>query len=247
MAAESPAPSAISGPPRAQLGVLGECSVWGTRLTDVPAARKLLDGSAQFAHTCQDFASGIVDACGPKSPDSHRVIWGLTARPPVSPGGLSSGFPFARRVLCLRLPSSGFPSSGVLRFGPFGRCPVPAPLRFPSGFPSRGCAGETRSCGPTARRAEPAPAQPGSAPPAGRQADQVGQHPLTRQHRHRHDLLPAGRRHRQRHPRAHQRDPRPGADRPGQPDHRRGQHGDSPRLTAATRPQLLSGQDDGMP
>ena len=168
MAAESPAPSAISGPPRAQLGVLGECSVWGTRLTDVPAARKLLDGSAQFAHTCQDFASGIVDACGPKSPDSHRVIWGLTARPPVSPGGLSSGFPFARRVLCLRLPSSGFPSSGVLRFGPFGRCPVPAPLRFPSGFPSRGCAGETRSCGPTARRAEPAPAQPGSAPPASR-------------------------------------------------------------------------------
>ena len=40
-----------------------------------------------------------------------------------SPGGLSSGFPFARRVLPFRPPSSGFPSSGVLRFVPFGRCP----------------------------------------------------------------------------------------------------------------------------
>ena len=40
-----------------------------------------------------------------------------------SPCGLSSGFPFARRVLPLRPPSSGFPSSGVLRFVPFGRCP----------------------------------------------------------------------------------------------------------------------------
>ena len=39
------------------------------------------------------------------------------------PCGLSSGFPFARRVLPLRPPSSGFPSSGVLRFVPFGRCP----------------------------------------------------------------------------------------------------------------------------
>ena len=52
-----------------------------------------------------------------------------------SPRGLSSGFPFARRVLPLRPPSSGFPSSGVLRFVPFGRCPVPVPLRRPSGFP----------------------------------------------------------------------------------------------------------------
>ena len=45
------------------------------------------------------------------------------------PRGLSSGFPFARRVLPLRPPSSGFPSSGVLRFVPFGRGPVPVPLR----------------------------------------------------------------------------------------------------------------------
>ena len=51
------------------------------------------------------------------------------------PCGLSSGFPVARRVLPLRPPSSGFPSSGVLRFVPFGRCPVPVPpsvsLRVP--------------------------------------------------------------------------------------------------------------------
>jgi hypothetical protein len=51
------------------------------------------------------------------------------------PRGLSSGFPFARRVLLLRPPSSGFPSSGVLRFVPFGRGPVPVPLWCPSGFP----------------------------------------------------------------------------------------------------------------
>ena len=98
-------------------------------------ARKLADDYAQFAQTCQHCASSIVDACGPKSPDSHRVVWGLTSRPPVLPGGLSSGFPFARRVLPHRPPSSGFPSSGVLRFGPFGRCPVPVPFRFPSGVP----------------------------------------------------------------------------------------------------------------
>ncbi len=101
-------------------------------------ARKLADDDARFARTCQDSASGIVDACGPGSPDSHRVVWGLTSRPPVSPCGLSSGFPFARRVPPLRPPSSGFPSSGVLRFVPFGRCPVPVPLRFPSGSPSLG-------------------------------------------------------------------------------------------------------------
>ena len=97
-------------------------------------ARKLVGDYAQFAQTCPDSASGIVNACGPGSPDSHRVVWGLTSRPPVPPAGfppvsrLPAGFsPFA-------LPSSGFPSSGVLRFVPFGRCPVPVPLRCPSGF-----------------------------------------------------------------------------------------------------------------
>jgi hypothetical protein len=101
------------------------------------AARKQTDGSAQFAPSAQKSANGTVDACGPKSPDSHRVVWGLTTRPPVSPGGLSSGFPFAHRVPPLRPPSPGFPSSGVLRFAPFGHhCPVPVPLRFPAGCPS---------------------------------------------------------------------------------------------------------------
>ena len=84
-------------------------------------ARKPVDDYAQFTQTCQD-SSGTVDACGPKSPDSHRVVWGLTSRPPV-PLRASSGFPFARLDLPLRPPSPGFPSSGVLRFVPFGRCP----------------------------------------------------------------------------------------------------------------------------
>ena len=53
-----------------------------------------------------------------------------------SPRGLSSGFPFAHRVLPRRPPSSGFPSSGVLRFVPFGRRPGSgSPFRCPSGFP----------------------------------------------------------------------------------------------------------------
>ena len=80
-------------------------------------------------------SGGGVDACGPGSPGSR-------------PGGLgphltSSGFPrraFLRLPVCppgspLRPPSPGSPSSGVLRFVPFGRCPAPVLLRFPSGFP----------------------------------------------------------------------------------------------------------------
>ena len=48
------------------------------------------------------------------------------------PCGLSSGFPFARWALPLRPPSPGFPSSGVLRFVPFGRCPGSgSPVGFP--------------------------------------------------------------------------------------------------------------------
>ncbi len=89
---------------------------------------KLAGDSAQFAQTWQDSASGIVDACGPGSPDSHRVVWGLTSRPPGPPAGfppvsrLPAGFsPFARLPLVslhpafsglsLRpLPGSGSPS-----------------------------------------------------------------------------------------------------------------------------------------
>ena len=77
----------------------------------------------------------MIDACGPKSPDSHRVVWGLTSWPPV-PLRAFLRFPVCPRVLPLRPLSSGFPSSGVLRFVSFGRCPGSGSLRFPSWFPS---------------------------------------------------------------------------------------------------------------
>ena len=84
----------------------------------------------------RDSASGIVDGCGPKSPGSHRAVWGLISRPPVSPAGfppvsrLPAGFfPFVRLPLVSLRPA--FSGS----FVPFGRCPVPVPPRFPSGFP----------------------------------------------------------------------------------------------------------------
>jgi hypothetical protein len=94
-------------------------------------AIKLVDGYAQFAQTRQDSASGIADACGPKSPDSHRVVWGLTTRPPVSPAGfppvsrLPAGFfPFVRLPrVSLRPAFSGWFPSAVAQF------------RFPFGFP----------------------------------------------------------------------------------------------------------------
>ena len=98
---------------------------------------KLAGGSAQFAQTWQDSASGIVDACGPGSPDSHRVVWGLTSRPPVPPAGLPpvsrlpAGFsPFARLPLVsLRPAFSGSSPSAVARFRfPFGVPPGSVPL-----------------------------------------------------------------------------------------------------------------------
>ena len=134
-AATQPSRSA-NRPPRAQVALSG--STAAGRATDrrpLPA-RKLVDDHTQFAQTCQDSASGIVDACGPGSPDSHRVVWGLTSRPPVPPAGfppvsrLPAGFsPFARLPLVsLRPAFSGSSPSAVAR--------VPVPLRFPSGFPS---------------------------------------------------------------------------------------------------------------
>ena len=99
--------------------------------------RKRAGDYAQFAQTCQDSASGIVDACGPGSPDSHRVVWGLTSRPPVSPAGfppvsrLPAGFsPFARLPLVsLRPAFSGSSPSAVARFQfPFGVPPGSLPL-----------------------------------------------------------------------------------------------------------------------
>jgi hypothetical protein len=94
-------------------------------------ARKQVDGCAQFAQTCRDSASGIVDACGPGSPDSHRVVWGLTSRPPVPPRA------FLRFPVC---PPGSPPSPAFLWFPFVRRSPVrplrPLPgFRFPFGVP----------------------------------------------------------------------------------------------------------------
>jgi len=79
----------------------------------------------------KDSASGIVNGCGPKSPGSHRAVWGLISRPPGFPAGfppvsrLPAGlFPFIRLPLVSLRPafSGSFPSA-VARF------------RFPLGFP----------------------------------------------------------------------------------------------------------------
>ena len=110
-----------------RLGARLTCRLW--------PAGKLLDDYAPFAQTCRDSASGIADACGPGSPGSHRVVWGLTARPPV-PLRAFLRFPVCPPGSPPSPAVPGLPSSGVLRFGPFGRCPVPVLRRFPSGFPS---------------------------------------------------------------------------------------------------------------
>jgi hypothetical protein len=91
-----------------------------------------VDDYAQFALACRDSAGGIVDACGPGSPGSHPGGLGPHLTSSGFPCGLSSGFPFARRVLPLRPPSlrpalSGSFPSAVARFR--------FPRRFPSGFP----------------------------------------------------------------------------------------------------------------
>ena len=85
----------------------------------------------------RDFASGVVDGCGPKSPGSHRAVWGLISRPPVSPAGfppvsrLPAGFfPFVRLPLVSLRPafSGSFPSA-VARFRfPSVSLRVPFPL-----------------------------------------------------------------------------------------------------------------------
>ena len=85
----------------------------------------------QSAQTCRACTSGIVNACGPGSPDSHRVVWGLTSRPPVSP----AGFPPVSR-----LPAGFSPSPAFSRFPFVRRSPVrplrPLPgFRFPFGVP----------------------------------------------------------------------------------------------------------------
>ena len=117
--------------PRAQPGALrGAACGRATGGRPLPSTM-LADDDAQFAQTSQDSASGVVDECGPKSPDSHRVVWGLTSRPAGSPAGLPpasrlpTGFaPFARRPpVALRPAFSGSLPSAVARF------------RFPVSFP----------------------------------------------------------------------------------------------------------------
>ena len=81
----------------------------------------------------QDSAGGIVDACGPKSPDSHRVVWGLTSRPPVP----SAGFPPVSRLPAGFFPSSAFLGSPFVRRSPVSLRPLPGSgsPSVPSGFP----------------------------------------------------------------------------------------------------------------
>jgi hypothetical protein len=110
-----------------------------------------VDRYARFAQTCPDSAAASEMRAAPNPRAFTRVVWGLTSRPPGSPGGLSSGFPFARRGSPRRPPSDGFPSSGVLRlypsavarFGfPFGSPPGSLPRAiFTLALPRGGAAG----------------------------------------------------------------------------------------------------------
>jgi hypothetical protein len=99
-------------------------------------ASKLADGCAQFAQACRAPRQRHRRCVRPRIPGFSPGGLGPHLTSSGSPCGLSSGFPFARRGLPLRPPSSGFPSSGVLRFVPFGRCPGSGSLRCPSRFPS---------------------------------------------------------------------------------------------------------------
>jgi len=124
-------PSAISRPQSAGRRSRGVQRLGRAADRQPLPAGKLVDDNAQSAQTRQDAASGIVDAWGPKSPDSHRVVWGLISRPPVPSAGfppvsrLPAGFfPFLRLPrVSLRPAFSGSVPSAVARF------------RFPFGFP----------------------------------------------------------------------------------------------------------------
>jgi hypothetical protein len=121
---------AISRPPRRRRPTLAKCC---NRQTALPA-RKPVDDDAQFAQTCREAASGVVERAAP-NPRILTGWFGASSHALRVPRGLSSGFPFARRVLP---PSSAvlwFPSSGILRLSPFGRYPSSgspsASLRIP--------------------------------------------------------------------------------------------------------------------
>ena len=148
MVAATEAQLATMGPPDTRAAMtagsavgsdLKESSVWGPWPDRRPwPGRKLADRYARFAQTCPDSAAAPEMRAAPNPRAFTRVVWGLTSRPPGSPGGLSSGFPFARRG------SSPSPAFGWFPFVrrspvvPVGRRPVRVPLRFPSGFPSPG-------------------------------------------------------------------------------------------------------------
>ena len=114
-------------------------------------AGKLVDDDAQFAHTrhglcqrCRRWVRPQIPGLSPGALGPHLTSSGF-------PCGLSSGFPVARRVPPLRPPSSGFPSSGVLWFGPFGRCPVPV-TRHEAGHSQRAIARELNIHGRKVKR-----------------------------------------------------------------------------------------------
>ena len=100
-----------------------------------PPARKLADGYAAVRADLPGLHQRHRKCVRPRIPGFSPGGLGPHLASSGFPCGLSSGFPFARRVLPLRPPSPGFPSSGVLRFVPFGRCPgsgsPSVSLRFP--------------------------------------------------------------------------------------------------------------------
>ena len=132
-------------------------------------------GHAQFAQACQDSASGIVDACGPKSPaltgwsgaSPHVLRFPLRAflRFPVCPPGSSPSpavlwFPFVRRfpVRSLRpLPGSGSPSVSLRVPFPLSNLYISAAARrFPRRWSRAAGTNATSSTTPLGSRDPPA-------------------------------------------------------------------------------------------
>jgi len=132
---------------------LKESSVWGSWPDQRPwPGRKLVNRYARFAQTCPDSAAASEVRAAPNPRAFTRVVWGLISRPPGSPGGLSSGFPFARRGSSPSSAFGWFPFVWRSPVLPFGRRPVRVPLRFPSGFPSPGSLHVSAAAGRCRRR-----------------------------------------------------------------------------------------------
>jgi hypothetical protein len=104
------------------------------RASDRPTdgrCRQLVYDYARFAGPARTIPAVMTDACGPKSPDSHRVVWGLTSRPPVPLRA------FLRFPVCPpgSSHSPAFPWFPVVRRSPVRLLrPLPG-FRFPFGFP----------------------------------------------------------------------------------------------------------------